>query len=135
MVSEMLSEMDLEDDERIVDLTCKVIRDILEGLEEQKPQRLRFLDLGIEYDDSMGRAVVVSFESESGNIVRLTVSKWIHEYLNWTELAGGVAPEVIDDEVSCVLSQYDIETKVIYQVQEKAKKVLEREGVVFYDDS
>ncbi|MFQ5885436.1 MAG: hypothetical protein ACE5IO_10105 [Thermoplasmata archaeon] len=40
-----------------------------------------------------------------------------------------------DQDVSSILSQYDIEENVIYQVREKVKKMLEKEGVVFNEDS
>lgn len=81
-----------------------------------------------------GNALEAIFTSSDGEMICIQVSQAIHVYLNWVEFSGGVGSDVIETDVTTVLSQYGISEKVIDEVIGDVMAELEDQGIVFWEE-
>ena len=130
----LLSELDLEGNERMQSLVQEEIAEYIALIEEQGPVRFQYAGLSIQIDGSGGQVITATLVSDGGSRMDVTVTGWIHQYLSWTESSGGVEDTVIEEEVHYKLSQYDIDKDVIEEITDDVKIQLEKRGVRFCDD-
>ncbi len=129
----LLSELDLEGNERMQSLVQEEIGEYIELIEEQGPVRFQYEGLSIQRDGSGGQVIVAILVSDNGSRMDVKVTGWIHHYLDWTKLSGGIEPTIIEEEVHSMLTQYDIDEDVIEEITDDIKVQLEERGVRFYE--
>jgi hypothetical protein len=130
----LLSELDLEGNERMQSLVQEEIGDHIEIIEEQGPVRFQYRSLSMQIDGSGGQVITATLVSDDGGRMDVKVTGWIHRYLDWTKLSGGIESTKIEEEVHCKLSLYDIDEDVIQEITDEVKVQLEERGVRFYEE-
>jgi len=114
---EDVNECDLEEEETLVEVS-KVYEDVT----------FRYTGIGVYRDD-----VVVSLESEDGDSEDVQVVGNVNKYLEMSRLTGGIEPDEVKTEVTDNLAPYDLEDGAIEEILNAVCKVLESEGVNFYE--
>ena len=130
----LLKELDLEGNERMQRLVQEEIGEYIALTEEQGPVRFQYEGLSIQRDESGGLAIAATLMSDGGSRMDVKVTGWIHHYLDWTKLSGGIEPTIIEEEVYSNLSQYDIDEDVIEEITDEVKVQLEERGVRFHEE-
>ncbi len=129
----VLRELGLEGNERLQSLVQDEIREHLELIEESRTVKFKFEVLSKGTDAAGGEVIQANFESDEGKDLIVQVTDWIHKYQDWTELQGGINPELIENDMRSRLSQYNIADSEIEKVIEAVKEFLEGRDVEFFE--
>lgn len=132
-MSKLVEREGLEEDERLGGLIQKMIEDVVELVGESRATTWVYEGLGWVTKGYFERVLEAIFSTSNGDRIDVQVTQGIHVYLDWVKFSGGVDSEVLDIDVSIILSQYGINEKVIKEVIKDVKNELEREGVRFYE--
>ncbi|MCK4278999.1 MAG: hypothetical protein KAW94_00335 [Candidatus Thorarchaeota archaeon] len=133
-MEEVLDQGGFSDNKTMKQLVDKEIEDHLSLIQEKEIAVLQFASVDITRDEAGGMVIVANFATEESEYVSIQVTQWIHTYQGWTEMAGGVDPDLIEQEVGEKLEQYNIDDETIVRVIEEVKNVLLKKGVIFFRD-
>jgi hypothetical protein len=109
------------------------IVDQLSHIEDEAGMELQYDSVEIAKDKSQEQVIVANFVTHDGEYVTIHVTQQILTYRDWTKLAGGIDLDMIEVEINDRLHGYNINDKDVQRIVEEVKKLLEEEGVVFFD--
>ncbi|MHA1480880.1 MAG: hypothetical protein ACTSQZ_05615, partial [Candidatus Thorarchaeota archaeon] len=121
---DLVGEVDLKSNEHLFELVQVEIEEHVELAEESVSVTYQYRGLGKKYDEAGGEVKTADFVTDEGEPLKVVVTQRIEQYQSWTEMQGGISPELIENEVSEKLSQYDIDEDTIEEVIEDVKNFL-----------
>jgi hypothetical protein len=114
-------------------LAEKEIEDHMFLIEEESVVGMQLESVDIATNGAGGNTIEANFVTDEGEYVSIQVTQWIHTYLSWTEMAGGVSVEDIERDVEIALEGRDIDKDSFDMIKEEVKRLLKERGVVIIE--